>query len=412
VAQKHNGEALVPTNNRSATASSRKLPRIAAVVTAYHHNSHADVIVSRLMQTYTLDDRGDSPKLRLVSLFTDQVPGNDISRKMARKYSVPIFKTIDEALTLGTGELAVDGVLLVAEHGDYPYSDTGNRMYPKRRLFMKVVNSFQKHGKVVPVFLDKQLSDNWTEAKSVYDTARKMKIPLMAGSSLPVLWRFPAVNLRRDAPVKELVAVSYSSLDAYGFHALEMVQSLVERRQGGETGVRSVQCLVDDAVWEVGRKRLYDPALLTACLSRLSKSKSPTDKSLEELVEHPVLFQVNYRDGLRVSVLTLPSVVEEWAVAWRDVESGTTHSTLFWTQEARPYTHFEPLVRGCERMFHSGKPTWPAERTLLTSGLLDALLISKRDQSRLVETPYLNVTYQSDWDWQQPPPPARGPTEP
>ena len=88
--------------------------RIAAIVTEYRHNSHADVIVGRLLQTYTLDDKGRRPNLKLVSLYTDQTPKNDTSRKWSAKYGVPIFKTVEKTLTLGSGKLAVDGVLLVA----------------------------------------------------------------------------------------------------------------------------------------------------------------------------------------------------------------------------------------------------------------------------------------------------------
>ncbi len=45
-----------------------------------------------------------------------------------------------------------------------------------------------------------------------------------------------------------------------------------------------------------------------------------------------------------------------------------------------------------EKMMHTGKPVWPVERTLLTSGALDALLISKRDGGRRLDTPWLNVS--------------------
>ena len=56
-------------------------------------------------------------------------------------------------------------------------------------------------------------------------------------------------------------------------------------------------------------------------------------------------------------------------------------------------------------MLSSGKPTYPAERTLMTSGALDALLISKRDGAKKVETPWLaKVQYQTGWNWKQPPP--------
>ena len=62
-------------------------------------------------------------------------------------------------------------------------------------------------------------------------------------------------------------------------------------------------------------------------------------------------------------------------------------------------------------MIHTGKPAWPAERTLLTSGALDALLVSKKRGGEVLATPQLKVAYQSQWDWKMPPaPPPTRPT--
>ncbi len=395
------------TRGDEAAPAARKTPRVAAIVTEYRHNSHADVIVSRLLQTESLDGKGRKPDLALVSLYTDQVPANDISRRLAREHNFPIYDNVADALTLGTGELAVDGVLLVAEHGKYPVSDTGQTIYPKRRLFEEVVRVFERTGRVAPVFIDKHLADNWTDAHWIYQTAQRLKIPLMAGSSVPVLWRYPPCDTRRGGKLQEVVAVSYHSLDAYGFHAMEMVQSLVERRAGGETGVASVQCLTGDAVWRAGEQGVYDQELLSLALSRLKERPLPQGKTLPELAKNPILFVIDYRDGLRARVLTLNGAVAEWSCAWRD-DAGTKQGAVFWTQEARPFQHFTYLLRGVEKMIHTGEPTWPVERTLLTSGTLDALLISQRDNGKRLETPYLSVAYQSPWNWEQPPPPPSG----
>jgi hypothetical protein len=384
--------------------------RIAAVVTEYRHNSHADVIVSRLLLTHTLDGKGERPNLKLVSLYTDQIPKSDTSRKWAKKFNVPIYQTVEQTLTLGTGKLAIDGVLLVAEHGKYPKNATGNTIYPKRRLFDEVQKVFRKTGQSVPVFVDKHLADNWADAKWLHDTAAELKVPLMAGSSLPVLWRYPPVDAKRGAKLKEIVAVSYHTLDAYGYHALEMVQCLAERREGGETGVKQVRTLTGEAVWNAMDNGLFDPDLLSDALKRLKNSpitRKP-NKTLRQLVKSPDLFVIEYLDGLRAYILTLNGAVNEWGVAWKTV-NGQQKSTTFWTQEARPYMHFTYLVKGTEKMFHSGQPTWPAERTLMTSALLDALLISKSKNGAIIPTPYLNFKYTTDWNWKQPPtpPPAR-----
>lgn len=378
--------------------------KIAAIVSVYNHNSHADAIVGRLIETHTLDGKGPRPNLQLVSLYTDQVPIDDKSRRLAAKHGFAIYTNVADTLTLGTGKLAVDGVLFVIEHGKYPTNELGATIYPKRRLFEEVTQVFRDSKRAVPVFVDKALADNWRDAKWLYDAARELNAPLMAGSSLPVLWRKPPADVRRGAKLKEIVALSYHTLDHYGFHALEIVQCLAERRANGETGVRAVQCLVGDAVWVAGEQGMYDKELLAAAWSRL-EPKPSTKKPVRELVKEPVLWSIEYTDGLRATILTLNGAVTEWAAAWREAD-GRSDSTLFWTQEARPLGHFTSLMDGVERMFHTGKPTWPAERTLMTSGLLDALLTSKKQGGARLDTPHLMFGYRSDWNWHTPPPPA------
>lgn len=381
------------------------IPRVAVVTTAWYHNSHADLIAGRLLEGMTLEGK-DFPKLKLASLYVDQFPKNDKSRALAAKHGVLLFDSVAGALTLGGDKLAVDGVLLIAEHGKYAESDTGQTQYPKRRLFAEIVKVFDASGRVVPVFCDKHLGDNWADIAWMSGEVKRLKIPMMAGSSLPVLWRHPAVDVERDKPLKEIVATSYHRLDAYGFHAVEMVQCLAEQRRGGETGVKQVRCLEGDAVWEAGRNGLYDRTLLDEAVGRFHVRPLAAGKRLEDAVQKPILFVIDYRDGLRASILTLDGSFEDWAVAWKD-DAGRVASTAFAVQDARPFHHFGLQLAGIERMMLTGQPTWPVERTVLTSGTLDALLVSRRDGGRLVETPQLGIAYRTDWRWSQPPPPPK-----
>ena len=128
--------------------------RIAAIVTEYRPNSHADVIVGKYLEGYHQDGRPPKPRSRIVSLYTAQVPANDLSRERAKQYGVPIFPTIRETLTLGTGQLAVDGVLLIGEHGDYPTNEKGQTLYPRFQFFLEITDTFRKSGRSAPVFND------------------------------------------------------------------------------------------------------------------------------------------------------------------------------------------------------------------------------------------------------------------
>jgi hypothetical protein len=398
---------------RAAGPPQKQTPEVAALVTSYFHNSHADVIVSRLLQTMTLDSKGGRSPLKLVSLYVDQPQSSAVGLEIAKEFHVPIFKTVTGALTLKGRSLAVDGVLLIGEHGRYPLSATGQVMFPKRRLFSQVLDVFDRAGRVVPVYTDKHLADNWEDAKWLYDSARQRGIPLMAGSSLPVTWRYPPIDTPRGAHISEIVATAFGSLEAYGYHGLEIIQCLAERRVGGETGVQSVQMLMGDKIWEAVRSGLVNRKLLEAALSRRRHVLHPPahrdarELNLEGDLINPAIVLVNYRDGLRATLLYADNL-GDWTAAWRDADTGKVDSTLFWTQEARPFMHFTYLLQGIEQMIKTGKPTWPVERTLLTTGILNAYFRSKQAGGRPIETSWLDVHYHCDHDWRQPPPPPPG----
>jgi len=375
--------------------------KVAAIVTVYTHNSHADVIVSRIMEGFNLQGEPPFPNLKVVSLYMDQLAPKDKGQALAHKHGVRLSRTIEDALTLGGRDLAVDGVLLIGEHGNYPVSDTGQTMYPRRRFFEETVAVFKRTGRVVPVFQDKHLSWNWADAKWTYDTAKKLKIPLMAGSSLPVTWRRPAADVDLGARITEAVGISYHTLDAYGFHALEVLQCLCERRRGGETGVTAVQCL--DGLEAC--KAHFDTELFKTAWSRRERPPMSIDE-LQKRVPNPTAFLIEYRDGFRATILTLNPANSDWAIAWK--EGDQMRSSLFWTQEARPFGHFSFLLQGIEKMIYTRKPTWPVERTLLTAGLLDALLTSKLRGGVRMETPHLTIRYRPTFEWQPPPDPPPG----
>ncbi len=393
---------------------SERIPNLAVVTTIYSPSSHADLIAGRLLEGNNLDGREPRPKMKLVSLFVDQFHDapphrKDISRALAAKHGFRLSPSISDALTLGTNKLAVDGILLIAEHGEYPVSETGQTVYPKRRMFDEIIKFCEDSGRSVPLFFDKHLADNWADAKAHFDTAKRLRMPLMAGSSIPVTWRTPAVDVPRGAKLKQIVATSYHTLDAYGFHALEMVQCLAEQRAGGETGIAAVQCLTDAEVWKAESRGVYDRKLLDLALTHLEWTKIPAGQRVEDLAPNPVLWVIDYRDGLRANIFTLNGAVGDWCVAWNYTDNERSDSTRFQMQQFLPFAHFTPQLEGIEQMLQTGQPTWPAERTLLTSGLLDELLLSKKHGSARRETPHLAITYQTKWRWRQLPaiPPER-----
>ena len=91
------------------------------------------MVIGKYLEGYNQDDKPPYPRSKIVAMFTEHVPKNDMSRPMAKKYGVPIFRTVQEALTLGGDKLAVDGVILIGEHGDYPVNDKAQTLYPSFR---------------------------------------------------------------------------------------------------------------------------------------------------------------------------------------------------------------------------------------------------------------------------------------
>jgi hypothetical protein len=315
-----------------------------------------------------------------------------MSRAMAAKHKVPIYRTVYEALTLGTGKLAVDGVLLIGEHGDYPVNDKLQTLYPRFELFLEITDVFRQCGRSVPVFNDKHLSWSWIKARRMVEIAKEMKFPFLAGSSVPVSYREPDVDFPWGVTARKAVAISYSGLDIYGFHLLESLQCMVERRKGGETGVRAVQCLQRDAVWAYMErtpwvKRLFDRAI--------AHSRTRRPGNLRDLVKEPAVFIVNYDDGLEAAAFLLTGGVSDFTIAIDIDGRPEPLSTLMWLEEKAPYWHFACLVRNIERMFETGQAPYPVERTQLTSATLDWALESRLQGYKRLETPQLNIRYQA-----------------
>ena len=370
----------------AAAAPARK--RIATVITEYRRNAHADVIAGRLLDGYEYDGRRREPQVEVVSIYTDQVPANDLSRPMAAKHKVPIYPTVREALTRGGERLAVDGVVLIGEHGDYPTNEKGQKLYPRYDLYRQIVEVFRASGRSVPVFSDKHLSYDWTKARWMYDQSRELHFPLMAGSSLPVTWRRPPLELPLGAPVERAVVVFYGGKEAYGFHALEALQCMVERRKGGETGIAAVRTLEGPEVWKWTDANPWSGKLQEAALAR-SETRKPG--STRENVKQPILFLLEYASGLAAAVYMLNGHTNNCTFAAQIAGAREPVTTEIWLQSARPYSHFSALVHYIEKLMVTGKPAYPVERTLLTTGALAALMDS-RDGQR-IETPQLAIRY-------------------
>jgi len=382
-------------------------PKIAAVTTRYHKFAHTQHIVDRFLEGYGWNGEHHHPPMDLVSLYVDQVGDDDLSRDRAARFpSMKIYPTIAETLTLGGGKLAVDGVLLVGEHGRYPRNEKGQHLYPRFQFFQQIVKVFESSGRSVPVFNDKHLSWNWDWARQMYDTSRRLGFAFMAGSSLPVTWRTPSVEMPSGARVREALTVGYGGVDSYDFHVLETTQCMVERRKGGESGVKWVRAYRGENFWKAYEEGVWPKDLVESALCRshtLAQARPgfndafPKLDDMRRLVKDPVAYRYEHSDGLTCTMLLMEGLVQDFNFA-AHIDG---HAQPFSTQMYLPMppgrtslaNFFSPLVNGAEKMFLTGRPTYPVERTLLTTGLTAAGVESLYRKQRF-DTPHLQISYQ------------------
>ena len=230
----------------------------------------------------------------------------------------------------------------------------------------------------------------------MFDTARRMQFPFMAGSSLPLTWRFPPLELPHDCEIESALSIGYGGLEAYGLRALEILQCMIERRNGGETGVASVQAVQGDAMWNAERQGLWSRELLEAALQVMPDVKTGRPEDL--FSDNAAVYLIEYRDGLRTAVIMANDMLESWGFAVNLKGELEPSVSQFKTQEDEPYVHFAYLVEAIEHMIRTGQPPYPVERTLLTTGILDRVMHSLAADGQRLTTPELDVCYELvDW---------------
>ena len=389
-----------------AAPAAQRPKRLAIVTTEWRSHSHAWHMAERFLNGYPVKGRWHRPPLEVVSAYVDQTPEKDLSRDRAKEFGFTIYPTVAEALRCGGKQLAVDAVLLIGEHGNYPKNELGQTQYPRYELFKQITDVYRADGRAVPVFNDKHLSWKWEWAQEMVALSRELKFPFLAGSSLPVTWRMPAVEMPSGADVQEVMSVAMGGVDSYDFHALEVIQCMAERRRGGETGVKAVQALRGDAVWAAMEKPTWaaggwDPTLFAACLARShtlaqppnGSHRYPTPAQMRAFVKDPVAYRIEYVDGLRATMFLLNGLVGDFTFAARLRGQAEPLSTLFHLPPTPNVVYSAALMAQAERMFVTGKAPYPIERTLLTSGILAAALQSRGADGQRLATPHLAVKY-------------------
>jgi hypothetical protein len=396
---------------------------IAVICTQYYPLSHADVIVTRWLEAHANDIHvGWKPVTKIAALYVAQHPQGDpppddwfsvspngrverydpkfdISRLVAQHYGVPLFPTIRDALTMGGADLAVDAVLLIGEHGDYAQNEFDQKMYPRKELFDAIVDVFRDLGRVLPVFCDKHLTWNMAWAVEMVATIRAMQIPFFAGSSAPMPVSGPLyeLNLPRNAELVESLGLFYLHPEAYGIHSIEYLQSIIERRGGGESGIRALTAYVGDGVWEAMAQGVWSQDLFDFTLAAALTAKAGDYR--QNCREHgryqPVAFVMEHEDGHRSTQIMVEGHIQDFIAGVRLRGDGMLRAAPANLVGLNDFVrHFARLDREIQKFFLTGQSPVALERHLLTTLQVATWMHALKQPGQRIATPQLQIAYQ------------------
>lgn len=387
-----------------ALASTTAKKKIAFLGTTIFRHSHAQHFLDRFALGYPMGGAWHEPPLEIAGVYIDQYNENDIGKQRIAKYGLKTYPTIAQTLTLGGSELAVDGVVIIGEHGDYPQNEKGQKLYPRYSWFKEMVRVFEASGRSVPVFNDKHLSTSWRECQEMVDDSKRLGFAFYAGSSLPTTWRLPAIEMPYEVPLAESVCVAYGGVDSYDFHALETAQCMSERRRGGEVGIQSVHALRGENLWRKLESREITKQLFVSALMR--SHHLPVDNGFPTA---PVTFQwartalpnttgyfIQHRDGFHTAIFM--TGIRDFNYAGMRSDTGEIIGCQMMLpmpgSSATTADFFSPLTGHIEEMILQGTTHYPVQRTLLTSGMVIAGVDSLAAGEQPIATPEMNVVYQ------------------
>ncbi|MDG1897340.1 MAG: hypothetical protein P8J37_20785 [Fuerstiella sp.] len=397
----------------AALALPARRRKVAAIFTVLRFRSHAFNILENFLGPYYFNGRLTDPGVDIVSFYADQFPDDDMAREVSRRFGIPLYTSIDKALCVGGNKLAVDAVLSIGEHGDYPYNELSQHMYPRKRFFDEAIAVMQRSDRYVPLFNDKHLSYRWDWSKEMYDTCRQHNMPLIAGSSVPLAQRRPDMTIPDGAEIDEAISIHGGGLESYDFHAFEVLQSFVESRAGGETGISEIQLLTGSDFEQAKQSRRWSQDLVDAAMNAeenmhavrqarpttgvFKKQPARTDTNETPKPRRPsgdYAICIKYSDGLRATVLKVGSGSDRWNFACRLKGDAQPYATALFNGPWGNRCLFKALSHAIQHTFTTGAEPYPAERTLLTTGAVDAVVQSWNQNGKPISTPQLDIRYQ------------------
>lgn len=377
--------------------TAQKRPRIACLVSYWGlPTSHADWIVNKLLDGYWWRGAHTPSQVEVVSVYIHQLDTSLLGQKVCKAKNIPIFKTVKEAVTLGEKELAVDGVVIIAEHGNYPTDLKGHWLLPRWWIYQQVIQVFEQSKRSVPVFNDKHLSYSWDEAKWMFDKSRELNFPLTGGSSIPTYFRKPEIELAINTPIKNSIVVGNAADEGAIFHCIDVLQAFVDRRKGGETGVKAVQSIRGSETWAWVERNAWAGNLLEAVRKKFDLKPGHFQEG-----RRPNVCVVEYNDGTNAAVISGAGVGWTYAGEIEGQKDPTIVSMLGWPGPISQYHAANAHEHWIIQMMLTGKEPFNAERLLLSTGIVNYYMESNWENGRYsavgrrIETAFLNIKYRS-----------------
>lgn len=372
-------------------------PRIAVLASYWGATrSHADWIVNKLIDGYWWDGAYMPSRVDVVSIYLHQHDTSILGQKVAKAKNIPVYKTVSEAIMLGGKELAVDGVVIVAEHGEYPTDLKGHWLLPRWWMYNQVVRVFEQSKRSVPIFNDKHLSYDWDEAKWMFDKSRELNFPLTGGSSIPVYYRKPEIELPIDTPIRNSIVLGGAGDEGAIFHAIDVLQAFVERRKGGESGVKTIQSIRGPETWKWVAANPWAAKLVDSVANTFEFKPGYFQESA-----NTNMCLIEYNDGTKAAVIGGRGVGWTYAGEITGKTEPTIISMLGWAGPFDQYHASNAQPHWITEMMVTKKEPFNAERLLLSTGITNFYMDSNWENGkyspvgRRLETPFLNIKYRS-----------------
>ncbi|MBP1993202.1 hypothetical protein [Paenibacillus eucommiae] len=367
----------------------KRKKRVAVIITEYWEDSHADVFITKMIKGFSVNGVKYESTLEIAAMYVDLFQETDLSRDLAVQYGIPMFSTVEQALKCGGDTFNLDGIVIIGEHGEYPTNEFGQMMYPRREFFEICLNVMLKADRIVPVFTDKGFAIVREDIEWMYEQVNKHEIPFMSSSSIPFCFQYPTqLPIPSGAPLQRMFGFILTDVEKYGYHTLEMLQSIAERRAYGESGIKSIVAYEGEKAIE----HLLNEEWL-AIYRALGGFINLNDvDAFPHSLDRPVFIVVNYADGLQAGMLYANEEINKFAAAFQIYETEQPLCTEFYCQWQKPFVHSAIFVLELERFIHTGRTLYPLERSLLTTGANDAIMKSLYYKKE-IETPYLLVNY-------------------